>query len=115
MTDPDRHRDFLELRQILFWRWDPLGVHGDFPHAAGEYDRYAWELLGLLEGEAGEDEVASYLRRVEVEWITQTVPDEHRRRIAEAVAGWFVSRRSPRNEARHPSRAIPGREPATPA
>lgn len=30
-----------ELRQILHWRWDPIGVSSVFPYAADEYDDYA--------------------------------------------------------------------------
>lgn len=115
MTDPDRHQDFLELRQILLWQWDPLGSRDAFPHAAGEYDEYAWELLTLLDREAKEDAVAAYLRTVEVESIAVGVADEERRRVAEGIAHWFLHRRSPRNEARHPLSSAPGHAGATPA
>lgn len=100
MTGSDRRQDLMELRQILYWQWDPIGVRDHFPHNAGEYDRYAWELLGLLEHEAKDDEVAAYLRRAEVEWMEVVVPDEPRRRIAEAVVWWFLHRNGPANEAR---------------
>jgi len=115
VSDPDRHQDFLELRQILHWRWDPLGSRDAFPHAAGEYDGYAWELLTLLEHGAEEDAVAAYLRSVEVESITVGVSDEERWQVAEGVAYWFLHRRSPRNEARHPLRSAPGHGASTPA
>lgn len=54
----------------------------------------------MLEHEAGEDEVAAHLRRVERESIELTVPDEQRRRVSEAVAVWFLRRGAMTDEAR---------------
>src|SRR3954468_15284766 len=39
---------FAELRQLLFWRWDPIGVGDAFPVTADEYDLYARVLLSRL-------------------------------------------------------------------
>lgn len=111
MRPGDREQDVRELRQILYWQWDPIGVCDAFPHNAGEYDRYAWELLDMLEHEAKEDEVAEYLLRVERESIGLTVPDERRRLVAEAVAVWFLRRHAVTNEARR-VRPEPGRTSA---
>jgi hypothetical protein len=30
---------FAELRQILYWLWDPIDVNNAFPHTHDEYDR----------------------------------------------------------------------------
>jgi hypothetical protein len=102
MTD-ERRQDLMELRQILYWRWDPLGVSDSFPLSGGEYDQYAAELLSRLEAGAREDEVTAYLEWVEREWITVGAGSARERGIGEAVAWWFHCRRGTRNEARHPT------------
>lgn len=38
MSRGERRQDHLELRRVLYWQWDPIGVRDDFPHSAGEYD-----------------------------------------------------------------------------
>ncbi len=98
----DRRQDLMELRQILYWRWDPLGVSDSFPLNAGEYDRYADELLTRLEAGARDDSVTEYLERVEREWITVGVGRARERDIGEVVAWWFHCRRGTNNEARRP-------------
>lgn len=37
-----------ELRQILHWRWDPIGVANVFPYAADEYGNYAPTIVDAL-------------------------------------------------------------------
>jgi hypothetical protein len=54
-----------ELRQILFWRWDPIGVADEFPYTEEEYDRYVMHVASLLRDEASLDAVADYLGAVE--------------------------------------------------
>lgn len=98
-----RRQDLMELRQILYWRWDPLGVNDAFPLNAGEYDRYADGLLTRLEAGAREDDVTTYLEWIEREWITVGVGTARERGIGEAVAWWFHCRRATNNEARSPS------------
>lgn len=60
---------FRELRQLLLWRWDPLGVDGDFPWAEDEYDMYARPLAELLHAGADAPAVAAMLGEVERESI----------------------------------------------
>ena len=54
------------IRQILMSKWDPIGVSGTL-EAADEYDGYIGPLLDLLNTKATFDEVAEYLRTVEIE------------------------------------------------
>lgn len=54
------------IRRILMAEWDPIGVN-DTPEAADEYDGYIGPLLDLLNARASSDEVAQYLRTVEIE------------------------------------------------
>ena len=37
-----------ELRQLLFWKWDPIGVNPFFPRTADEYDGYATQVVTAL-------------------------------------------------------------------
>lgn len=48
----DAATDALELRQILYWRWDPIGVSDEFPLNAGEYDLYWFRCRDLPRSEA---------------------------------------------------------------
>jgi hypothetical protein len=54
-----------ELRQILFWRWDPIGVADEFPYTEEAYDGYVMHVASLLRDEASLDAVADYLGAVE--------------------------------------------------
>ena len=58
-----------ELRQLLLWRWDPIGVADSFPSAADEYDGYAPALADLLRRGATEAEVAAHLEAIERDTI----------------------------------------------
>jgi hypothetical protein len=56
-----------ELRQILYWKWDPIGVTSAFPYTVDEYDRYAaWVVAALREG-ASREEIAEILVAIEDE------------------------------------------------
>ena len=54
------------IRQILMQEWDPVGV-SDVPEAADEYDRYIERVHDLITHGASEQDIASYLRSVEIE------------------------------------------------
>jgi hypothetical protein len=98
----DHSADFLELRQILYWSWDPIGVRDAFPCNATEYDRYVDELLPRLEAGGGPDDVAAYLIEVERDEISVGRGPDPAREVAEAVTSWFGCRQGDRNEARRP-------------
>jgi len=79
-----------ELGQILYWRWDPLGVSDDFPATEDEYDSYAQMLLGRLRQGLSEDAVADYLLAVEKESMGQRLSSNaHLQYVAELVLGWY--------------------------
>ena len=46
-----------ELRQVLFWRWDPIGVSDHFPNTVDEYDGYAPQIARALRAEASDEEL----------------------------------------------------------
>jgi hypothetical protein len=50
-----------ELRQILYWKWDPIGVSGYFPDCKDEYDSYGREIISILRSGATVDDVADRL------------------------------------------------------
>jgi hypothetical protein len=81
-----------ELRQVLLWRWDPIGVADSFPNAADEYDGYAPAVAELLRHGATEAEIAEHLEAIERDAIgLQTNSAERLAHLAERLTGWFAS------------------------
>ncbi len=102
---PVSGRDLMELEQILYWRWDPIGVNDAFPAATDEYGDYALELIHLLRSGAALETVADYLRVVEDEWIE--VPTSHATRIDVAARVLLWHRRARRRaDGRGPARSV---------
>jgi hypothetical protein len=58
-----------QLRELLFWRWDPIGVATAFPHSWDEYDGYAPRIAGILRDGGDQAAVAADLGRIEHEVI----------------------------------------------
>lgn len=54
-----------ELRQILYWRWDPIGVSDQFPSNADEYDAYTEALMRRMRHGADARQIARYLATAE--------------------------------------------------
>jgi hypothetical protein len=78
-----------ELRQLLFWRWDPIQVADAFPYTEGEYDDYTVTVLKALR--SGED-VRAVLLSIEREWMGgQMSTDEHLDHVAGLLVDWFGS------------------------
>ena len=63
----------VELRQILHWRWDPIGVASAFPWAADEYDAYAPRIAATLKERPSAERIAEQL--LEVERDQMALPD----------------------------------------
>jgi hypothetical protein len=79
-----------ELRQVLYWKWDPIGVNDVFPASADEYDHYAPKVVSALRGGARENEVVDLLRTFETEWMGLSGDrTDHLRTVAEDIVGWF--------------------------
>lgn len=79
-----------ELRQVLFWRWDPIGVSDYFPNTADEYDGYAPQLVQLLREGGGPEEVAAHLGGLERGPIgfADSSP-ERLRELGELIHDWY--------------------------
>jgi hypothetical protein len=81
-----------ELRQVLLWRWDPIGVSDSFPNAADEYDGYGPGVVALLRAGASEDDVADHLGFVERETMGLPADDPAQRaKVAQLLMGWFAN------------------------
>ena len=97
---------FSELRQVLFWRWDPIGLNDAFPVTADEYDRYARVLLSRLRSGATASVLADYLLDVERSEMGRRFSEDAKLRdLGERLVWWFEASishwmdRSPRNAA----------------
>ncbi len=85
-----------ELRQILYWKWDPIGVSGYFPDCTHEYDRYGREIISKLRSGGTVDDVANRLLRFQTVEMTRGLGGKQGRlEAAEAIWDWFE--RSPTN------------------
>jgi len=80
-----------ELRQMLYWRWDPIGVADQFPVAADEYDDYGPGVVALLRAGASEEDVADHLAFVERETIGVLQQPERCAAVAALLASWFAN------------------------
>jgi hypothetical protein len=86
-----RQRGERELCQILFWRWDPIGVQEDLPYSAGEYDNYALQVWSALRKGASIRDVASLLERIEANEIGTSSGSS--RSAAALIVRWYESSR----------------------
>jgi hypothetical protein len=86
-----------ELRQLLYWRWDPLSVSSEFPYTWGEYDGYAPQIVSALRRGATRDEIAAVLREFETGPMGLGEPVADRQAgyahqlaaMADRIAVWF--------------------------
>jgi hypothetical protein len=82
----------FELRQILYWRWDPIGVDSAFPWTADEYDRYAPHVAESLKEASPAEALAEQLRLIETDRMALTDSVEaaaRRRKVAAAIVKWY--------------------------
>ncbi|TQR82617.1 hypothetical protein D8S82_31255 [Mycobacterium hodleri] len=84
-----------ELRQILHWRWDPIGVANVFPYAADEYGNYAPTIVDALRAGASAADIAHLLATIEDDRIFDRAPAsaeepvDRLRELGEAIVGWY--------------------------
>jgi hypothetical protein len=79
-----------ELRQVLLWRWDPLGVADHFPNTADEYDGYAPQVVQALRKGASETELMRLLGDFERDSMGLSAPALARLRpLAVSLLFWF--------------------------
>lgn len=81
-----------ELRQILHWKWDPIGVSGAFPYAADEYDSYCPQIVAVLSKGASTNEIAELLAGIEHERMGLGEGSLDRlNALGAVILTWFVS------------------------
>jgi hypothetical protein len=79
-----------ELRQLLLWRWDPIGVADYFPNTADEYDGYAPQLVQALRKGADADATAAHLRDVERQSMDGPLTSaEHLDYLGSLIREWY--------------------------
>lgn len=83
-----------ELRQLLYWRWDPIGVNDHFPNTHGEYDHYADSMRPQMVGDADEDELEAEVTRAVLRaqeamgFEGKPGAELDRRRVTGAILDW---------------------------
>ena len=84
-----------ELRQILHWRWDPIGITDEFPYAADEYHNYAPVVVDALRALASADDIAHLLATIEDDRIFGRAPApagkpvDRLRELGETIVAWY--------------------------
>jgi hypothetical protein len=81
-----------QLRQILYWRWDPIGVSESFPAARDEYDGYAGAVCNLLSDGAEADAIADHLAAQQAERMDLPPDDAAKaeiQRTSELLVRWY--------------------------
>ncbi len=57
-----------ELRRLLLYEWDPIGI-SDIPEANDEYDSYVGNIFVLINNGATDVQVATHLQKIEVDMM----------------------------------------------
>jgi hypothetical protein len=83
-----RQRGQRELGQILYWRWDPIGVQDELPYSEGEYDDYAPRVLAALQQGASPREIGALLANIEKVDIGMSA-GESRADAARFIVAWY--------------------------
>jgi hypothetical protein len=82
------HRAVADLLDTV---WDPIGVYrGDDSAPPGEYESYAWQVLGHLRDGDSAKEIASVLQGIKA-GMMELKPGPEDTRAAEALVTWFRS------------------------
>lgn len=82
-----RETGFRELRALLHWHWDPVGIADDFPVCEDEYDDYVNPVIKRLRDGGGAEAAGEYLRSIEREWMGGSGACSEA--IAPTVAHWY--------------------------
>jgi hypothetical protein len=79
----------LAVARLLDSAWDPIGVYrdGDGP-PPGEYESYAWQVLGHLQGGETAAEITALLREIKARMM-DLGPGPEDAKAAEELVNWF--------------------------
>jgi hypothetical protein len=86
-----RERGERELRQILFWRWDPIGIQDELPYTTDEYDHYAPRVLEALRRGASPGDIGALLGSFERAEMGLT--SRARDAVGELIVKWYGNSR----------------------
>ena len=84
-----------ELRQILHWPWDPIGVANVFHYAADEYDSYLPSVVDALRARASAADIARLLATIDDDRMFGRAPAsagepvDRLRELGQAIVGWY--------------------------
>lgn len=84
-----------ELRQILHWRWDPIGISNAFPYAADEYHNYSSVLVDSLRARASASQISELLATIEDDRIfggalaAAGTRVDRLRELGETIVAWY--------------------------
>jgi hypothetical protein len=90
-----------ELRQLLYWVWDPIDLNQAFPDASDEYDGYALEIATALASGMSQSTLAALLGSIEQNRMGMTARPLDL--IAERLRTWYQ-----RSTQRYRTRACAG-------
>jgi hypothetical protein len=76
-----------ELRQLLFWVWDPICLKDAFPATADQYDRYALEIATALASGMSTEALAALLQTIEQ--ARMGVSSGRANAVASRLAVWY--------------------------
>lgn len=80
-----------ELRQLLYWKWDPIGVNSAFPRTLDEYDGYAPQIVMALRRDASPTEIAELLATYERDRMgLKAQPTERRLSLIAEIHAWYA-------------------------
>lgn len=85
-----------ELRQLLYWKWDPIGVNDSFPFAADEYDQYGPQIVQALRMGVSQDQIVDMLKAVERDRMGLSGDSgDLLRSLVTRLRGWFQQSQDP--------------------
>jgi hypothetical protein len=122
LTDEEHRRWWretgeAELRQLLYWRWDPIGVNDGFPTNEGEYDAYLLRVYRTLRDSAGTRDAAAQnvaktladIVRDEMDGDEYGVTAKDFAEVGERIADWYSNSQYGWKELRLPHQAARAR------
>jgi hypothetical protein len=80
-----------QLRQLLYWQWDPIGVNDGFPWSYDEYDSYAGPIATQLQDGANATDIARYLNEAASGMGLSGRSERGQAEIARRIVDWYPS------------------------
>ena len=78
-----------ELQQLLYWEWDPIGVHDSFPYAVDEYDGYAPQVVQAIRRGDAEIEITAMLEMIERDDMGLGATSDLAKSVVRRILHWY--------------------------